>query len=96
MSDLSEIKSLTYEVVSWANETIPERTVSSALIKMFEEIGELTKDLRSPGEYADVMIMLLDLANMHDVDIAQAVWDKMAVNRSRKWTVTETGTYQHE
>ena len=93
MSDLTE---LTREVVDWADNAIPERTAASALIKMFEEIGELTKDLRSPGEYADVMIMLLDLAHMHEVDIGQAVRDKMAVNRSRTWAITETGTYQHE
>lgn len=90
------ISELTDEVVQWANAAIPDRTPASALIKMFEEVGELSKDLSSPGEYADVLIMILDLAHMHGVDLAQAVRDKMKINRLRTWTRTETGTYQHE
>ena len=90
------LSELTEEVVAWANAAIPDRTPASALIKMFEEVGELSKDLRSSGEYADVLIMILDLAHMHGVDLEKAVRDKMEINRSRTWTRTETGTYQHE
>ena len=90
-----DIQTLTKDIVTWANMVFPNRKPSSALLKLFEEVGELVRDPASPGEYADICIMLFDLANMHGVDLSKAIEDKMRVNRSRQWTVTKNGTMQH-
>jgi NTP pyrophosphatase (non-canonical NTP hydrolase) len=37
------------------------------------------------GELADVMLYLLQLASITDVDLAQAVIDKLRVNYGRTW-----------
>jgi NTP pyrophosphatase (non-canonical NTP hydrolase) len=90
------VEQLTAEVVAWADSRFPDRTSQSAFLKLFEEIGELIKNPRSPGEYADVVIMLLDLANMHGVQMTQAIRDKLAILHDRKeWAQTETGVFQH-
>jgi len=91
-----EIKKLTKSIVEWADSVFPDRKPEAALLKLFEEVGELVKNPRSPGEYADICIMLFDLADMHKIDLAQAIKDKMEVNRSRQWVVTKTGTMQHK
>ena len=90
-----EIEELTQEVVQWANSAFPDRKPQSALLKLFEETGELVKDPSDASEYADIFIMLLDLADMHGVDVVKAIRDKLALNRQRTWTKTATGTLQH-
>jgi NTP pyrophosphatase (non-canonical NTP hydrolase) len=89
------IRGLTTEITGWANETFPDRTPASALLKLFGEIGELIESPRSPGEYADICILLFDLANMHGIDLGQAIWDKMQINKGRTWSLSESGTYRH-
>ena len=90
-----EIEELTREVVQWADSAFPGRKPQSALLKLFEETGELVKDPSDASEYADIFIMLLDLANMHGVDVVKAIRDKLALNRQRVWVKTATGTLQH-
>jgi NTP pyrophosphatase (non-canonical NTP hydrolase) len=38
-----------------------------------------------PGELADVMLYLLQLASVSGIDLGQAVMDKLAVNHTRTW-----------
>jgi NTP pyrophosphatase (non-canonical NTP hydrolase) len=48
--------------------------------------GEATDDKAElAGELADVMLYLLQLASISDVDLGQAVLDKLAKNRNRTW-----------
>ncbi len=91
-----EIAELTREIVEWADSAFPKRTPQSAFLKFFGEIGELVDNPSNPDEYADICIMLFDLANMHGVDIAQAIKTKMNINRSRTWVTTALGTWRHE
>ena len=89
------IEQLTDRITAWADRVFPQRTQQSALLKMYEEIGELVKNPKSPDEYADICIMLFDLARMNGVNVAQAIEHKMFVNERRTWRETETGTMQH-
>ena len=91
-----DIADLTEGIVKWADEAFPDRQPSSAMLKLFEEIGELVRDPSNASEYADICIMLFDLANMHGVDLTQAICDKMLVNKSRRWKQTASGTMQHD
>jgi NTP pyrophosphatase (non-canonical NTP hydrolase) len=92
---MSEIKELTNEIVVWADEVFPDRDETSALLKLFEEVGELVRDPSQPGEYADICIMIFDLAHMHDIDLSAAIREKIEINKRRSWTKTATGTLQH-
>lgn len=92
---MNTIKELTADIVEWADATFPARNASSALLKLFEEVGELVKDPSSGPEYADICIMLFDLANMHGVDLAEAIRAKMEINRGRRWEITSLGTLHH-
>lgn len=93
---MSEIRQLTDEIVQWADSVFPSRTPQSALLKLFEEIGELVKDPADGGEYADIVIMMLDLADMHHIDLAAEVRAKIEINRNRNWAKSKTGTLQHK
>lgn len=84
------------EVAAWASQTFPRRTPQGVFLKMFEELGELVNDPKSPGELADVLIMVLDLAAMNDINVGMALRDKMAVNYKRTWAWNEEmGIAQH-
>lgn len=90
------ISELQRDIVAWADDVFPDRTPSSGFLKLFEEIGEVLCSPRDPLEWADVFIMLFDLAHHHGVDDLQtAIKLKMEQNRARKWTASETGTMQH-
>ena len=61
-----------------------------------EEIPEWLRDPNDPNEYADIVILVFDLASMKGIDIESAVLAKMAINRKRTWSTDETGLfYRH-
>jgi hypothetical protein len=92
---VSEIKQLQDLIGEWADEVFPDRTIQSAALKLYEEIGEMLRDPSNADEHADIYIMMFDLSRMYNVDISAAVRRKMARNRLRQWGKTETGTLQH-
>lgn len=48
--------------------------------------GETTRNRDElAGELADVLLYLLQLASISEVDLGQAVMDKLAVNYNRTW-----------
>ena len=51
--------------------------------------------MRDPLELADVAILVLDLFYLQEIDLAQAVKDKMLINRQRTWRIADNGAMQH-
>ena len=92
------LEGLTKRVVEWADSVFPDRTEEAALRKlMLEELPELLNGGRGdPGEYADVLILLVDIAHMRGIDIVAAGHAKMAVNEGRSWVLDPvTGSLKH-
>lgn len=82
-------------IVLWADGAFPNRTPAIAFMKLFSEIGEFI-DKPSAHEFADIMVLLLDLASMFGItDIGQAVYDKMKVNSKREWAEGAMGVMKH-
>lgn len=85
-------------IASWADRVFPDRTPHGSLCKMvMEEIPELLNGgLDDPLEYADVLILLLDVAHLRGIDAIAAAHQKMGVNERRKWQVDpETNMMHH-
>jgi hypothetical protein len=85
-------------IVSWADEVFPDRTPQQAFIKMWEEMGEVVSEPRNHLEWADVFIMMFDLAHHYGIsgdDLTFAITEKMEINRGRSWTKNEVGVMQH-
>lgn len=86
------------QVVRWADEMFPDRVPANGFMKFFEEFGEVIKNPRDPQEWADVFIMLFDLADHYGLKgqaLSNAIHAKMSINKGRKWTKSETGVMQH-
>jgi NTP pyrophosphatase (non-canonical NTP hydrolase) len=79
----------------WDRRLLPE-----IFLLFTEEVGELAKEVRYhegiqrdashttldlEGEFADVLVILLDLANRTGIDLAQVFRDKMAITAKRRW-----------
>jgi NTP pyrophosphatase (non-canonical NTP hydrolase) len=97
-NNIGSLSVMQQATVEWANSAFPNRSAGSAFLKMFEELGELVKKPRSAEEYADVLIMLLDLAHMHGLDyeaLYRALIAKLEINYQRTWLQTGTGVFQH-
>lgn len=87
----------------WANRTFPGRGPKSSINKLgMEELPELLIHLKEHGpegigeEWADCLILLLDLARIWKIDPATAIRNKMEINMRRHWKQDpETGFYNH-
>lgn len=90
------VMALQQSVFEFAEQTFGAGREDAAWKKLFEELGEVLKAPREPGEWGDVFILLFDLASIYGVDVDAATRDKLAVIRDRVWKRTETGTFQHE
>jgi NTP pyrophosphatase (non-canonical NTP hydrolase) len=73
-------------VLAWSHQTFPTQTESTMLLHLRDELAELSEEPSKPGELADVVMLVAALADYHDVDLAKAVREKLAVNRARHWT----------
>lgn len=94
---MATLKELQADIKAWADGVFPDRTAHGALCKlMLEELPELALDTTSGGEYADALILLLDIATLNGIDVEHEVRAKMEKNRARTWVVdTGTGLMHH-
>lgn len=92
------VQHLQDRIKRWADDVFPDRTAHGALSKLIlEEIPELLNGgLDDPLEYADVLILILDVASLRGIDAIAAAHEKMTINESRSWEVDRsTGLMHH-
>lgn len=85
-------------IAEWADAVYPNRTPEHALTKMMlHEIPELLQGgVNDPLEFADVAILLFDIAHLKGIDIGKAIADKMKINKQRVWGIDRhTGLMSH-
>jgi NTP pyrophosphatase (non-canonical NTP hydrolase) len=94
---MRSIASLQLEIATWADGLNPNRTPLSTIAKLLEELGEViaSEKMNDPLELADIFILALDLAHLQNVDITEAVMQKMEINRARIWTISDNGAMSH-
>ena len=94
------IEDIQEDVAQWADRVFPNRTAHGSLSKLvLEEIPEfITSRMQDPLEYADLVIMILDIAHLQKINVGKAVIDKMHVNKyERTWAVDpNTGFLKHQ
>lgn len=85
-------------IAEWADAVYPNRTPEHAITKMMlHEIPELLQGgVNDPLEFADVAILLFDIAHLKGIDIGKAIADKMKINKQRIWGIDRhTGLMSH-
>ena len=93
---MNAIEKLQSEIFNWANDTFPSRTAWDATCKLvLEEIPEWLRDQNNAGEFADLVILIFDIASLKGIDIRKAVEDKMRINRSRDWEIDPQTRIMH-
>jgi hypothetical protein len=84
--------------VDWADGEFPNRVPAMALLKMFGEIGEVIDKPSDAMEWADVLILFLDVAKLCGIsgdDLTVAFIKKMEINKKRVWNENELGVISH-
>jgi NTP pyrophosphatase (non-canonical NTP hydrolase) len=88
MSELTLFE-LQNDVVWWADSIAPNRSPKDAVVKLVSEASELLDAVLNRGnvesELGDCLILLLDLANMYNIDLIEAGRIKMEINKRRSW-----------
>lgn len=83
-------------ITAWADRTFPDRTIEEAVKKLKKETAELeVSGHLDAGEFADVAILLFDIAHLQGIDLSRAIENKMRINESRQWQKLKDGTHQH-
>ena len=83
-------------IAAWADRTFPDRTIEEAIKKLKKEAAELeVSGHLDAGEFADVAILLFDIALLQGIDLSRAIENKMRINERRVWAKQEDGTHQH-
>lgn len=83
-------------ITEWADRTFPDRTIEEAVKKLKKETAELEASGHTDaGEFADVVILIMDIMYLQGIDVRRAVANKMAINERRVWQRLEDGTHQH-
>ncbi len=97
-SDIREMQAIQAE---WIRGVIENRVVGKTVVKLVGEAAELLEAvsyLDQPArakELADVLILVLDIAELEQIDIVAAFHDKMDENRGRDWAVGD-GCISHK
>jgi NTP pyrophosphatase (non-canonical NTP hydrolase) len=58
---------------------------ASEVLEHFQWAEQTPDKAELAGELADVLLYLLQLARLHDIDLGQAVMDKLDINAGREW-----------
>jgi hypothetical protein len=90
-------------IANWANDTFgPVGSNARVAARANEEMAELLRKLAAddkhqgaPEEIADVVIVLCRLATRLGSNLWDEVERKMAINRTRKWELTQDGHGYH-
>jgi hypothetical protein len=84
------------EITAWSNAQFPDRTLFGTVAKLaLEEMPEFLRNRDDPLEYADMLILILDIASQQGIDVGAALEQKMAINRKRSWAMGADGLYKH-
>ena len=98
------MKETQQSICAWTEETFgPAPSQARIAARANEEMAELLRLVTSNAydpheaaeEAADVVIVLYRLAHVCGVDLHAAIDRKMAINRQRKWAVTDDGHGYH-
>lgn len=93
MSYPEDLNDLAYKQEKWLKSMgwWKNKTALESLMLVVSECGEAANEVRgeTPTEHfaeelADIILRTLGIASEHDINIQQAVWNKMAKNRKLK------------
>lgn len=73
------------EAVMWANGNFPQATTASKATHLWREAGELLSNPADGEEMADVLLLLLHLADGEGIDVVAEAERKLAKNKTRTW-----------
>jgi NTP pyrophosphatase (non-canonical NTP hydrolase) len=58
---------------------------ANEVLEHFQWLEQSANSAELAGELADVLLYLLQIARLHNIDLSQAVMDKLDVNETRNW-----------
>lgn len=90
-SDAFTFEELRYEATRWQRRTFPNESIGSILAHLREELKELEDAPGDAHEQADVLLLLIALADRTGVDLVEAAKDKLEICKRRKWAMHPAG-----
>ena len=86
---MNSIDDVVTEIVLWQRETFKQATTHSRKTHLIKELKELKKELKRGNidwhEVADVLFMIIALADGEDMNLVDVLSEKLEINRARVW-----------
>lgn len=90
------METLMKDTSAWAESTFPGQSTAAKAEHLVREAQELLKTPWDSEEMADVLLLLLHIANRAGVNLLEAARRKLEVNKKRKWgPPDDSGVYHH-
>jgi NTP pyrophosphatase (non-canonical NTP hydrolase) len=87
---------LRQDAVAWANGNFPQATTRSKAEHLRREVAELVETPSDGEEMADVLLLLLHLADGEGIDVITEAAKKLAKNKRRVWGKPDaSGVVEH-
>lgn len=91
------LDSIAEEVITWGQSTFPHVEAHSLAEHLRREAHELVEDSTNASEQADIFILLVQIAHRTGVDLAEAVREKLEINKRRTWKAPDAqGVVEHQ
>jgi NTP pyrophosphatase (non-canonical NTP hydrolase) len=88
-------------ITGWSTQTFGNRTALATAVRANKEMAELLSALENGEdevarkEVADVVIVLMQVAQRLNIDLDAEIQRKMEINEKRNWRKMEDGSFQH-
>lgn len=95
-----DIRDMLTHQANWIEGLLPARDPRRTIGKLCSEVGELMEAVclgpqeAIEDEFADCLVLLLDIAHLNNIDPVEAFYRKMAINENRDWKASG-GCLQH-
>ncbi len=84
------------DVLKWSNATFPDASPHSISAHLILEARELHKHPGDPHEIADVLMLIVHLAQKQGINLVEATTKKLEICKKRKWgKPNKDGVIQH-
>ena len=96
MTEIFDFRDFQKKLGEWQRSTFPASTHESKFKHLLKEIKELEENMADGTEMADIIMLVVGMADIQGIDISSKLQEKFEINKQRKWgTPDEFGVVHH-
>lgn len=96
MTEIFDLRAFQADLGKWQKATFPQSTHESKFKHLLKEVKELEQDMTDGIEMADIVMLIVGMAEVQGIDLSAKLAEKFEINKNRKWgTPDKDGVVHH-